>query len=162
MFSARELVKQGAIWRIGNGEDVQVWGDCWLPKPPSFSVHSPWLQLIENILVRDLIDPNTKGWNKNLIEQNFMREEMEIILNIPIRPSLPKHRLIWRCTKNGEFSVRSAYHLGLDVQAEMSPSDSSKKDESEVWKVFWKGNVPPAMKMFVWRACHNLLSMIGA
>jgi hypothetical protein len=82
---------------------------------------------------------------------------METILNIPISPSLPKDRLIWRCTKNGEFSVRSAYHLGLDIQAGMSPSSSSKKEDNEVWKVCWSGSVPPAIKMFVWRACHNLL-----
>jgi hypothetical protein len=73
MLSVRELVKQGAIWRIGNGEDVRVWGDCWLPKPSSFSIQSPRLQLPGNSLVRDLIDPDTKRWNKNLIEQNFMR-----------------------------------------------------------------------------------------
>jgi hypothetical protein len=73
MLSVRELVKQRAIWRIGNGEDVRVWGDCWLPKPSSFSIQSPRLQLPGNSLVRDLIDPDTKRWNKNLIEQNFMR-----------------------------------------------------------------------------------------
>jgi hypothetical protein len=127
------------------------------PNRPLFQSNSRGYSYQEILWFVTLLIPNTKGWNKNLIEQNFMREEMEIILNIPISPSLPKDRLIWRCTKNGEFSVRSAYHLGLDIQAGMSPSSSSKKDDNEVWKVCWSSNVPPAVKMFVWRACHNLL-----
>jgi hypothetical protein len=36
MLSARELVHQGAVWRIGNGEQVRIWGDRWLPKPSTF------------------------------------------------------------------------------------------------------------------------------
>lgn len=28
---------------------------------------------------------------------------------------------------------------------------------SDIWKVCWKLNVPNNIKMFVWRACHNLL-----
>lgn len=28
----------GAIWRIGDGKSLKVWGDCWLPTPTTFSV----------------------------------------------------------------------------------------------------------------------------
>jgi hypothetical protein len=157
MLSARELVHQGAIWRIGNGESVRIWGDSWLPKPSSFSVYSPRLHLPENSLVSELIDRDTKKWNRSLIEQHFLEEERETILNIPLSPLLPRDRLIWRCTKKGEFSVRSAYHLGLDIQTAEKPSSSMKSDDNEVWKVCWNSNVPPAVKTFIWRACHNLL-----
>jgi hypothetical protein len=27
-----ELQKEGIIWRIGNGENVKIWEDPWLPK----------------------------------------------------------------------------------------------------------------------------------
>jgi hypothetical protein len=157
MLSARELVHQGAIWRIGNGESVRIWGDSWLPKPYSFSVHSPRLHLPENSLVSALIDRDTKKWNRSLIEQHFLEEEREIILNIPLSPLLPRDRLIWRCTKKGEFSVRSAYHLRLDIQTAAKPSSSKKSDNTKVWKVCWNSNIPPAVKTFIWHACHNLL-----
>ena len=86
-----------------------------------------------------------------------MREEVEKILNIPLSPSLPKDRLIWRCTKNGEFFVKSAYHLRLDIQAGMNPSGSTMTADNEVWKVCWNSNVLLVVKMFIWCACHNLL-----
>jgi hypothetical protein len=127
------------------------------PNPLLFRLTRRGCTCLENSLVCELIDPDTKRWNKSLIEQHFMREEVEAILNIPLSPLLPKDRLIWRCTKNGEFSVRSAYHLGLDVRTEMNPSSSTKTGENEVWKVCWTSNVPPAVKTFIWRACHNLL-----
>ena len=136
---------------------MRIWGDHWLPKPPSFSVHSLRLHLPENALVRELIDRDTKRWNISLIEQHFSKEEVETILNIPLSPLLLIDRLIWRCTKNGEFSMRSAYHLGLDIRMEANPSSSTKTDDNEVWKVCWNSNVPFAVKTFIWRACHNLL-----
>jgi hypothetical protein len=40
---------------------------------------------------------------------------------------------------------------------EENPSSSSKMGDNEVWKVCWNSNVPPAVKTFTWRACHNLL-----
>jgi hypothetical protein len=27
-----ELLKEGAIWRIGNGSEVKIWRDNWLPR----------------------------------------------------------------------------------------------------------------------------------
>jgi hypothetical protein len=115
------------------------------------------LHLPENSLVSALIDRDTKKWNRRLIEEHFLEEERAIILNIPLSPLLPRDKLIWRCTKKGEFSVRSAYHLGLDIQTAAKPSSSMKSDENEVWKVCWNSNVPPVVKTFIWRACHNLL-----
>jgi hypothetical protein len=135
LFSARELVHQGAVWRIGNGQQVRIWGDQWLPKPSTFSVHSPRMHLPADSKVCDLIDRDTKRWNTSIIENNFLEEERETILNIPLSPFMPNDKLIWRCTKNGEFSVRSAYHLGLDIRTEENPSNSSKTGDNEVWKV---------------------------
>ncbi|XP_059436307.1 uncharacterized protein LOC132169261 [Corylus avellana] len=37
------------------------------------------------------------------------------------------------------------------------PSSSVKKNEDEIWKRCWGMMVPPAVKMHIWRACHNLL-----
>ena len=37
---AQELVKEGVMWRMGNGKDVKVWGDRWLPCSSSHGVIS--------------------------------------------------------------------------------------------------------------------------
>ena len=30
-----ELLKKGIIWRVGNGQDIRIWRDRWLPREPS-------------------------------------------------------------------------------------------------------------------------------
>jgi ribonuclease HI len=107
--------------------------------------------------VSNLIDKDLKQWNSPLIASIILLEEAEIITNIPLSQSLPRDRLIWRCTKTGDFTVRSAYHLGMEVQARHHPECSEDKKEEEVWKICWKLKIPNAAKMFLWRACHNSL-----
>ena len=31
LWKAKKLLKEGTIWRIGNGQDVKIWGDRWIP-----------------------------------------------------------------------------------------------------------------------------------
>jgi hypothetical protein len=135
LLSTKELVCKGAIWKVGDGKDIRVWGDCWIPKPTSFSMQSPWLTLNEDTLVWDLMDKESNTWNRSLIEQNLWKEEAEAILNIPLSPFLPKDQSIWRCTKNRNFSVQSAYHLGLEVWDKQNPSSLVKMKANEIWKM---------------------------
>ena len=53
---AQDLVKRGVMWRVGNGRDVRVWGDRWLPCSSSHRVISPRLFLHEDTRVGELID----------------------------------------------------------------------------------------------------------
>ena len=55
-MAAQELVKEGVMWRVGNGKDVKVWGDRWLPCSSSHGVISPRLFLYEDTWVGKLID----------------------------------------------------------------------------------------------------------
>jgi hypothetical protein len=131
ILAAKDLVKEGAIWRIGNGDDVRVWGDKWLPTPTSHSVQSPRINWVEDMRVSSLINKDLKQWNSPLIASIFLPEEAEVITNIPLSQSLPRDWLIWRCTKDGEFTVRSAYHLGMEIQARQQPGCLENKKEGE-------------------------------
>ena len=157
ILAAKDLVHAGVIWRIGNGDDVKVWGDKWLPTPTSYSVQSPRLNWAKDMRVSELIDKDMKQWNSTLIASIFLPEEVTVINNIPLSLFLPSDRLIWRCTKDGNFTVRSAYHLGMERQANQQPRCLEVKTEGAVWKKCWSLKVPNAAKMFLWRACHNLL-----
>jgi ribonuclease HI len=156
-MKAQEIIIRGAIWRVGDGKSIKVKGDRWLPTPVSFSVQSPCSALQGNSRVAELIDYVNRRWNVPLIEANFTEEEAEVIKNIPLSPCLPRDRLIWRGTKNGIFTVRSAYHMEVERQALAKGECSNPGEEEEAWKVCWHLNIPNAAKMFLWRACHNLL-----
>lgn len=106
LLAARDLVHSGVILRVGDGKEIRVWGDKWIPIPSSFSVQTPKFDMSEEMKVCCLIDQDTKQWNSSFISEHFFPEEANAITNIPLSPLLPKDRLIWRCTKKGEFSVR--------------------------------------------------------
>lgn len=106
ILASKDLINSDAIWKIGDGCDVRVWGDKWLPIQTSFSVQSPRTLAAENMRVCDLIDASSKQWKGSLISIIFNPEEATAILNIPLSPYLPKDRLVSRGTKNGIFTVR--------------------------------------------------------
>ena len=31
LLSAKDLMREGVIWRIGDRTQVKIWGDCWVP-----------------------------------------------------------------------------------------------------------------------------------
>jgi len=157
ILSARELLKQGLEWRIGDGKSIKVWGDKWLPTPITYEVQSPIRILDKEDTVAELIDPETKWWNISLIKSIFSEEEAKVITNIPLSPALSSDRLLWRGTKNGEFTVRSAYHLGREIQDQAGGQCSNTAKGEEVWKTIWGLEVPNTVKMFLWKACHDVL-----
>jgi hypothetical protein len=66
-------------------------------------------------LVSDLIVPSIPGWNDSIIDNLFPSNVAKVIKNIPLCPSLPPDKIFWNGSSNGLFSVRNAYHLGLDL-----------------------------------------------
>ena len=61
ILSSCELIKEGLVWRIGNGNQVQIWKDKWIPRPSTFMVQSQPNLLDENAKVCELIDPIVKS-----------------------------------------------------------------------------------------------------
>jgi len=112
--SARTLLKEGLIWRIGSGLEVNIWGDKWLPSPTTYTIQSPRRLLPTNTKVIELIDQGTKWWNWHLLHTLFLTEEVEVILRIPLSRYGQKDVLIWRGSTTSEFIVQSAYHMEQD------------------------------------------------
>lgn len=65
--------------------------------------------------------------------------------------------MIWQATASGEFSVRSAYYLEMEQSAEKGGEGSKKSGFSSLWKTIWDLKVPNNTKVFIWRACNNIL-----
>ena len=69
--SSSELVRDGLIWRVGNGKSIQIWGNKWLVVPSTFEVQSVPKVLDQFAIVDKLIDEDLKWWNKPLLDQIF-------------------------------------------------------------------------------------------
>jgi hypothetical protein len=65
--------------------------------------------------------------------------------------------LIWQGTSTGKFSVRSANHMEKERQGNLKGEGSGNIVNNGFWKALWRMKVPNTVKVFLWRACHNLL-----
>jgi hypothetical protein len=155
--SARSLLSHGLLWRVGDGKSIKIWGDRWLPTPITHSVQSPPKIIGPESMVNVLIDQNRGCWKQELLVEIFTSEEARVIENIPLSPCLSKDIQFWKASRNGIFTVRSAYHLGKELIDSSSAQSSRGGVEKGFWKDLWALCVSNQVKMFTWRACHNIL-----
>jgi hypothetical protein len=134
LLNCRELLKQGLLWRVEDGRAIKKWGDKWLPTLTMFSVQSPPRILDANAKGAELIDVESCCWKTDQISAIFTEEESKEILNIPLSPCLLMGKLIWRGTSSGVFTVRSAYHLGKELQDNLGGRSLAGMKANGVWK----------------------------
>uniref|UniRef100_A0A7N2M3W7 Reverse transcriptase zinc-binding domain-containing protein n=1 Tax=Quercus lobata TaxID=97700 RepID=A0A7N2M3W7_QUELO len=60
--------------------------------------------------------------------------------------------LIWTHTLDGEYSVRSAYHILVVEEGQGMPNSSSSGDSKEFWKI----RAPNRIRHFLWQAVKDL------
>ena len=94
IMATQDLVKGGVMWRVGNGRDVRVWGDRWLPCSSSYGVISPRLVLHEDTRVGELIDIEVKCWKSSVVDFIFLPYEAEAVKSIPLSVRLPPDKLV--------------------------------------------------------------------
>ena len=78
------------------------------------------------------------GWNVDLVESIFLPVEAQTILGIPVSRFHSSDKLIWHETNNGQFTVRSAYHLAMSHQ-HGGDVTSTSLGVSNIWKQIWGG-----------------------
>ena len=161
-MAARETVEMGSRWCIGNGRTMEIWCDRWISTSNNFKVINPKGIDGELVKVAQLIDGDTEMWKVDLTKKNFLPHEADIILGVPLSPKMLEDSLIWAWSKNGNFTVRSAYGVALKMlkttnSAKESGACSDKGKSAGLWKLVWKLNRPNKIKHFRWRACKNIL-----
>ena len=63
--------------------------------------------------------------------------------------------VVWLHNRDGNYSVKSGYHVARNVLREWAKC--SIVLGQQIWKKLWKVRVPNKMKVFAWRACHEIL-----
>ena len=105
-----ETFKLGYIWRVGTGENINIWSDPWIPSSPDRRVLSNRGQTLIS-RVHDLIDPMTGFWDKELIRSIFISVDVDRILQIPPNYGAFEDFIAWHPDHKGFFSVKSAYKV---------------------------------------------------
>ncbi|KAL0390869.1 UNVERIFIED_CONTAM: putative mitochondrial protein [Sesamum calycinum] len=155
IMAAMHLLRSGCRWRIGTGHSVNIWTDPWLPRTPSFRIITPRPSHIHAVWVHELFSEDLHDWNVELIRAMFWPEDRDLILQLPLSLVGSVDLLVWHYSKNGLFSVRSAYHLALSMSVKASSSGTCWPPQ--LWHKVWQAPAPNKAKLFIWRAIRNIL-----
>jgi hypothetical protein len=41
ILSAKPLMTEGLLWRVGDGSSIRIWKDKWIPMPTLYAVQTP-------------------------------------------------------------------------------------------------------------------------
>uniref|UniRef100_A0A2N9INQ2 Reverse transcriptase zinc-binding domain-containing protein n=1 Tax=Fagus sylvatica TaxID=28930 RepID=A0A2N9INQ2_FAGSY len=152
------FLRSGLRWHVGVGSHINIWQDSWLSVSPSFKVITTAPVLPGIASVESLIDAESMTWKKSLIEQIFLPRDSELILKIPLSPRRPPDKLIWSGSNKGQYTVKSGYQLLLSQQrSHEAPASSSLNGGSKFWNAIWAVWVAPKVRLFIWRACRDIL-----
>jgi hypothetical protein len=77
------------------------------------------------------------------------------VVNLPKYPT--RFKLVWEAAKNGQFSVKSAYHVAMEMGRRYAGSSSSEGSSSDLWRRIWRISGPRVVKLFMWQACNDIL-----
>jgi hypothetical protein len=156
----RGLLREGMVWRIGDGSKVNAWQDNWIPRD---SVKSPLGHKPDQVVqkVEELLLPDGAGWNVEKLNDVFFDGDVTDILKIPVGRAGTSDYIAWNYTKNGISSVKSTYHLKQSLKRAKNPrpSPSSSLDEHHGWLSLWAANVPGKVQVHCWRLAKNVLAI---
>lgn len=150
----RELLKEGLIWRVGNGQSIKPFEDLWIPGQINPVRGMELSNFFPEIRVAHLIDFPNNCWRGDLFSWLFPTEVVPLILGIYIPLVSCPDRLVWTSTTNGIFSVKSGYWSAIKRHA---GTPSANTVDTLVWKKLWKLNLPSKLSLFLWKCLHNIL-----
>ena len=92
-------LKRGYILRVGNGHNINIWEDAWIPNYATRKIVTP---KGGNLLTKvgDLIDPVYYTWDGDLIRQTMWPIDVQRILSIPLPQYDMQDFVAWNYTKN--------------------------------------------------------------
>lgn len=164
------MLKEGLIWRVGNGERIDIWADPWLPRDEMRKLITVRGATILQ-RVSELINPTTGTWDEEMVNDIFDPEDHDIfdpedadlILKLLVHVQWDDSPA-WHFDSKGMFSVRSAYKVSVEMARREKSSATASMihiDEAErrFWKRMWGLPVPNKVKHFVWHLAHDTLPL---
>ena len=127
ILSARDVIRKGMVWCIGDGQTVPIKEDKWLSVKPSRLILSPLPLVVAEARVSSLINPDLSMWKSEEVNRLFLPHEASLVLGISLSHRKPSDRVSWSCTPSGEFSTCSAYKL-LATPTLTNRTSSSNQD----------------------------------
>lgn len=136
----KELIEKGSYWRVGNGRSVYAYRDKCIPRSNTFIITLP-PYLGNNTKVSDLMTEDGL-WDNYIISTHFNEVDASAISNICLGTIVRDELLVWHFYKKGDYTVKSGYHVAIQLNRQDSPSTSSNDRAKKIWKFLWAFNLP--------------------
>lgn len=154
----RELLVQGLMKRIGDGQSTHVWYDNWIlldvPRPPRYRTDEVDLSLT----VSELIDRIYGTWNVQRVRHLFDEEDANYILGLKIDMNRAD-AVVWGLERNGMYSTKSGYKLLETIQEVTIHPQTMPLMEKRLWSNLWKVKTLPKLRHFLWKALAGALAV---
>ncbi|KAM6561563.1 uncharacterized protein LOC133032398 [Cannabis sativa] len=151
ILESQELVRNGTIWCVGNGQSISVLGEPWLPDATNPNIISTHMALFSAI-VANLMAMDSSSWDDGIIGDLFEERNQRLIKRIPLQVTTASDKLYWTKEVLGMYTVKSAYGL-LQLQKGFWYEDTA----SNFWHKLWSLKVPPKIANLLWRSCSECL-----
>ena len=169
IIEAQALIKQGARAVIGNGESINVWMEPWIESKPAKAIHAVKRLPLESHqaaksthVVKDLLTPDGRDWNLDLVSLLFTENIQEKILAIRPGGKETKDNYTWEYSRSGHYSVKSGYWVMAEIINQRHvPQEVLQPSLDTIYQQIWKTDVPPKIHHFLWKCVSNCLSVAG-
>jgi hypothetical protein len=155
-----ELLKEGMIWRVGNGERINIWRDNWLPRDynlkPKAGRTNTRVRRVNQLLIN-----GSNQWNEVLVRRIFYPEDASCILDIKLPSQMTEDFIAWHYENKGIFSVKSAYKLAYNLKNGtrwLAGTSGAQNNTRKIWSIIWKTPVPSKVRIFGWRTARDNLA----
>ena len=149
ILKARGLIKRGMLWQVGDGTNINIYADRWLPGEGSAKIISPQVDMAKEWIIAQLIDLNGGGWNDHLIDSLFLQFEAQRIKGIPLCLSRQEDCITWPRCKLGTYLVKLGYQVLCELESAEEALASSDEKSKSFWRNIWQLRVQNKVKIFL-------------
>ncbi|KAL8509574.1 hypothetical protein ACS0TY_016699 [Phlomoides rotata] len=149
--------------KIGNGKCTRFWFDKWIggTSPKDMFPRLYYIDKDPSCSVADRFSSsdncwNFKGeWRRNLYSWEVEQlEELLVAAKRYLRSPMEEDYWCWKLTKDGQYSVRSAYQVLLNKNSEVN---QQRKELGVVWNKL----VPSKIAAFAWKLLQDRIPTMG-
>lgn len=131
---------------------MNVWHDSLLRDDDNLKLTTPVIDDLQTMKVQELMILGCREWDVELISDMFLEKNIKVILSIPLREDLSPDVWVWNHSKNCIYSIKSGYWVAVQLS-----SIACNPGNSDSWRKLWKLQIPPKLKIFLWRAARSCL-----
>lgn len=161
IWAAKDLLCEVIRWRVGNGDNIDIWNDKWILGTLSFKPKStPDLRHEGPLRVSFFIHPSLNEWDLPILNFLFWDDAIQEIMKIPLVSKDAPDVQVWHYTHHGCYTVRSGYHLAMDRHNRQHENQlgSTSRHMQRNWNFVWSIKTPNKVKHFLYRILHNSLA----